>query len=78
MHPRYPGLGCLIRGICHYTLIHSFHITYRYIDPFRHNFENCLIHDLSLRAAWASLWLYDRLKEPWETNKFSMIQCIHM
>ena len=48
MHPRYQGLGFLIRGICHYTLIHSFHITYRYIDPSRHNFENCLIHDLSL------------------------------
>ena len=64
MHPRYPGLGCLILGICHYTLIRSFHITYRYIDPFPHNFENCLIHDLSLRAGWASLWLFDQLKEP--------------
>ena len=70
------------------STVSSSHITFRYIDPSRHNFENYLpLLFVSQSYIWAGHWLLSWLKEPWETNcgrtkffqnKCSTIQCIYI
>ena len=60
-------------------MIMLYHITYRYIDPSRHNFENCLppqfVSQSCLGQLLAARLAKGALRDNF-LNKCSMIQCI--